>query len=89
MCLAVPALIKAIHNDTATVEISGVEYEANLMLTPQAKIGDYVILHAGFAIQILDPTAAQETINLFKEIEAATAEKYSIRLRQKITKNNE
>ena len=72
MCLAVPAKIKSINNDTATVEISGVSYEANLMLTPEAKVGDYVILHAGFAIQILDPKDAEETLKLFEDIEKAT-----------------
>lgn len=68
MCLAVPAKIKSIHGDTATVEISGVTYEASLMLTPQAKVGDYVILHAGFAIQILDQNEARQTLKLFDEI---------------------
>lgn len=68
MCLAVPAKIMAIHNDTATVEISGVTYEASLMLTPQAKVGDYVILHAGFAIQILDQKEAQKTLKIWEEI---------------------
>ncbi len=72
MCLAVPAKIKSINNDTATVEISGVSYEANLMLTPEAKVGDYVILHAGFAIQILDQKDAEETLKLFEDIEKAT-----------------
>lgn len=72
MCLAVPAKIKSINNDTATVEISGVSYEANLMLTPEAKVGDYVILHAGFAIQILDQQDAEETLKLFEDIEKAT-----------------
>jgi hydrogenase expression/formation protein HypC len=77
MCIAVPAKIKSINSDTATVEISGVSYEANLMLTPEAKIGDYVILHAGFAIQILDQKDAEETLRLFEDIEKA------IRLRRK------
>jgi hydrogenase expression/formation protein HypC len=77
MCIAVPAKIKSINSDTATVEISGVSYEANLMLTPEAKIGDYVILHAGFAIQILDQKDAEETLKLFEDIEKA------IRLRRK------
>ena len=72
MCLAVPAKIKSINSDSATVEISGVSYEANLMLTPEAKVGDYVILHAGFAIQILDQQDAEETLQLFEDIEKAT-----------------
>ena len=74
MCLAVPARIKLIHNSTATVEISGVIYEASLMLTPEAKIGDYVILHAGFAIQILDQQEAEETLKLFEDINQTTKE---------------
>jgi|UniRef100_A0A7C6EDH0 hydrogenase expression/formation protein HypC len=68
MCLAVPAKIKAIHNDMAEVEISGVTYEASLMLTPKARVGDYVILHAGFAIQILDPKEARETLKIWDRI---------------------
>jgi hydrogenase expression/formation protein HypC len=74
MCLAVPAKIKSIKNSTANVEISGVTYEASLMLTPEAKIGDYVIIHAGFAIQILDQHEAEETLKLFKDIDKATQE---------------
>ncbi|MEO0093932.1 MAG: HypC/HybG/HupF family hydrogenase formation chaperone [candidate division WOR-3 bacterium] len=72
MCLAVPAKIKSINGDMATVEISGVTYEASLMLTPQAKVGDYVILHAGFAIQILDQDEARQTLKLFDEIAKLT-----------------
>jgi hydrogenase expression/formation protein HypC len=74
MCLAVLAKIKSIKNSTANVEISGVNYEASLMLTPQAKIGDYVIIHAGFAIQILDQQEAEETLKLFEDIDKATKE---------------
>lgn len=74
MCLAVPAKIKSIKNSTANVEISGVTYEASLMLTPEAKIGDYVILHAGFAIQILDQQEAEETLKLFEDINQTTKE---------------
>lgn len=79
MCLAVPARIKAIHHDMATVEISGVTYEASLFLTPQAKIGDYVILHAGFAISILDQKEAEATLKLFAELEATTKEVFKKR----------
>ena len=74
MCLAVPAKIKSIKNSTAKVEISGVTYEASLMLTPEAKIGDYVIIHAGFAIQILDQQEAEATLQLFNDIDKATKE---------------
>ena len=72
MCLAIPAKIRSITDNSATVEISGVSYEANLMLTPQARVGDYVILHAGFAIQILDQQEAKETLRIWQEIGQAT-----------------
>ena len=74
MCLAVPAKIKSIKNSMANVEISGVTYEASLMLTPEAKIGDYVIIHAGFAIQILDQQEAEDTLKLFQDIDRAIEE---------------
>ena len=54
MCLAFPAKIVAIKDSLATVEKSGVQREASLMLLPDAKIGDYVLIHAGFAMQIVD-----------------------------------
>jgi len=50
MCLAVPALIRSIDGDEAEVELGGVSRRASLMLTPEAKAGDYVLLHAGYAI---------------------------------------
>lgn len=54
MCLAFPAKIVAIKDSLATVERSGVKRDASLMLLPDAKIGDYVLIHAGFAIQVVD-----------------------------------
>ena len=54
MCLAFPAKVLQIKGDLATVERSGVKREASLMLLPEAKIGDYVLIHAGFAMQIVD-----------------------------------
>jgi hydrogenase expression/formation protein HypC len=68
MCLAIPAKVARIEGEKAWVTIGGVEREASLVLTPEAKIGDYVILHAGFAIQILDPKDALETLKLIAEI---------------------
>ena len=67
MCLAVPAKITAIDNLTATVEVMGVSQECNLDLTPQAKLGDYVLVHAGFAIEVVDEQYANETIELLKQ----------------------
>ena len=54
MCLAFPAKVLKINGDLATVERSGVKREASLMLLPEAKIGDYVLIHAGFAMQVID-----------------------------------
>lgn len=54
MCLAFPAKVLAIEGDLATVERSGVKRAASLMLLPEAKVGDYVLIHAGFAMQVVD-----------------------------------
>ena len=55
MCLAFPAKIIEIKNNfLATVEHSGIRREASLMLLPEAKVGDYVLIHAGFAMQVVD-----------------------------------
>ena len=54
MCLAFPAKVLNIEGDLATVERSGVKRSASLMLLPEAKVGDYVLVHAGFAMQIID-----------------------------------
>lgn len=55
MCLAFPAKIVEMKNDfLATVEHSGVKRSASLMLLPEAKIGDFVLVHAGFAMQVVD-----------------------------------
>ena len=54
MCLAFPAKVLEINGDLATVERSGVKRSASLMLLPEAKVGDYVLVHAGFAMQVVD-----------------------------------
>ena len=55
----------------ATIDVEGVQREASLLLLEDARIGDYVIVHAGFAIQKLDESAAQETLDLLREAIAA------------------
>ena len=73
MCLAVPAQVVAINDDQmATVELSGVARQVSLDLVPGTKVGDYVIVHVGFAIQRLDETEAQKTLALLDELAAAT-----------------
>jgi len=71
MCLAIPTLVKSIEGTTARVEIGGVERTISLMLTPEARVGDYVLIHTGFAINVIDEEEALETLDLFEEIEAA------------------
>ncbi len=68
MCLAVPAKIIELDNQMATVEVGGLTREASTVLLPDAGIGDYVLIHAGFAISVVDEGAARETIRLFDEM---------------------
>jgi len=74
MCLAIPTLIKSIEGTTARAEIGGVERIVSLALTPEARVGDYVLIHTGFAINVIDEEEALETLDLFEEIEAAYQE---------------
>jgi hydrogenase expression/formation protein HypC len=68
MCLAIPALITKLEEDNmATVDILGVTREISLDLTPAAQVGNYVLVHAGFAIEIVDEEYAKETIDLIRE----------------------
>jgi hydrogenase expression/formation protein HypC len=73
MCLAVPVIITKVEGKEGEVEIGGVTRGISLWLTPEAKVGDYVLLHTGYAISVLDQEEAQETLKLFQEIaESAT-----------------
>jgi hydrogenase expression/formation protein HypC len=74
MCLAIPAKVVSIKEDKAKVDFGeGVLREVNVTLV-KAKVGDYVLVHAGYAIQVLDEKEAQETIRLWNEILEAEAE---------------
>ncbi len=68
MCLAVPGKIISIENNNAQVDFSGVKRAVSLDLVPGAGKNDFVLVHAGFAIQVLDPAEAEETLKLFREI---------------------
>lgn len=68
MCLAIPAEVVELKGDNlAQVDLLGVGREVSIDLTPQAKVGDYVLVHAGFAIEVVDQQYAQETIDLIKD----------------------
>ena len=68
MCLAVPVRIMSIEGSNAEVEIGGVTRNVSIILTPEAKVGDYVLLHTGYAINVIDEEEAQETLKLFEQI---------------------
>ena len=70
MCLAIPSKITRIENNMATIDVDGVQREASLLLVEDVGIGDYVIVHAGFAIHKIDEAAALETLEFLKEAAA-------------------
>jgi len=72
MCLALPARIVSLQGgDNAVVELGGVRKSVSVALTPDAKVGDYVIVHVGHAIGLLDAEEAEKTLALFAEMAAA------------------
>ena len=70
MCLAIPSKITKIENSMAVIDVDGVRRECSLLLVEDAQVGDYVIVHAGFAISRIDEAAALETLALLKEAAA-------------------
>jgi len=69
MCLAVPMRVKEVQDEIAICEMDGVEKEACLLMLPDAvQVGDFVLIHAGFAIEKLDEADAEETLRLFREL---------------------
>jgi len=72
MCLALPARItERLEGDDAVVELGGVRKTISVALTPEAQAGDYVIVHVGHAIGLLDAEEAEKTLALFAEMAAA------------------
>ncbi|MBI5241089.1 MAG: HypC/HybG/HupF family hydrogenase formation chaperone [Elusimicrobia bacterium] len=79
MCLGIPGKVLSISADegglaTGRIDFSGIVKDACLAYVPEAKVGDYVIIHAGFAISILDEAQAQETFKYLDELDRAAAE---------------
>lgn len=70
MCLAVPMKVMSIQGDRARALLGDVEREIGLAMLPEVQVGDYVIVHAGFAIQRLDEQEALETLQLFEQMAA-------------------
>ncbi len=71
MCLAIPAKILEIRGGEAIVDFGGVKRSVMLTLLPEVRKGDYVLVHTGFAIEVLDENEATETLRLWKEILSA------------------
>lgn len=71
MCLAIPSKVTTIDGDMATIEVGGVTRAVSLMLlSDDVVLGDYVIVHAGFAIHKVDPEEAKESLKLFRQLMA-------------------
>ena len=67
MCLSIPAKIDSIDGEMAMVSVGNVTYKASLQLLDDVKVGDYILLHTGFAIQKISPEEAAETLKVFEE----------------------
>lgn len=69
MCLAIPSEIVEVRDKMATVDVAGIRREVSLLLLPEeASIGDFVLVHAGFAIHKIDQKAAEEALKLIREL---------------------
>lgn len=70
MCLAIPSKIVEINDNMAVIDVDGVRREASLLMLEDPQVGEYVIVHAGFAIQKIDEEAALESLKLLREVAA-------------------
>ena len=73
MCVAYPGRVVSVSDSYGTVDFSGTEVRVNLRLVP-AKVGDFVLVHAGMAIQIVEKDEARDWIALFRDLAAASEE---------------
>lgn len=75
MCLAIPARVVELRSgDTALVDLGGIRKEISIALVPEAQVGDYVIIHVGYALGLIDPEEAQRTLDMFDELNRAQRE---------------
>lgn len=75
MCLAIPARIIKIENEMGIIDMEGTQREVSLLLQEDAKVGDYVIVHAGFAIHKIDEAAAMESLRILRQMASELDEK--------------
>ncbi len=69
MCLSIPGKVISVDGDKAVVSVGGTQYETSLQLLEEVNVGDYVLMHTGFAIQKLSEEEAEETLRLFNELD--------------------
>ncbi|MGM0427386.1 MAG: HypC/HybG/HupF family hydrogenase formation chaperone [Thermodesulfobacteriota bacterium] len=74
MCLAIPAKVIALNDAMATIDMEGAQREASTLLLENVNIGDYVIVHAGFAIHKIDEAEAQESLKVLRELASVAEE---------------
>jgi hydrogenase expression/formation protein HypC len=67
MCLAIPSKIVYIEDEMATIDVAGVKRQASLLLIESPKVGDWVIVHAGFAIKRIEESVAKESLEYLRE----------------------
>ncbi|MBN2004230.1 MAG: HypC/HybG/HupF family hydrogenase formation chaperone [Anaerolineae bacterium] len=73
MCLAIPAQIQSIDEQQGVVILGGVERRVSLVMTPEARVGDYVLIHTGYAIALMDAEEALASLEAFAELAAIQA----------------
>jgi hydrogenase expression/formation protein HypC len=73
MCLAIPARVVALNGLEATIDLGGLRKTISIALVPEAQLEDYVIVHAGHAIGLVDPEEARLTLELFAELDARSS----------------
>ena len=87
MCLAIPLKLVSVDGTDAVGEVGGIQREVSIMMTPDVKVGDYVIVHAGFAIQVLDQKEAEENLELLRQIgDMAETKQEEVRSRRRAGK---
>jgi len=69
MCLSIPAKVESIKDEMAVVSVGGTQYDASLQMVEDVKVGDYILLHTGFAIQKISEEEAIETLKVYDEFE--------------------
>lgn len=71
MCLSIPAKVLSIEGDIARASVGGAIIKAGLQMVDDVQVGDYILIHTGFALQKISEKEAQETLKLIKEMEDA------------------